>query len=73
MFSALGSEVTLVVSRQQVLPLKDAEVAAVLEDEFLGRGVHLLKGARATGDRPATDDGVLRRAATTAARSTPRT
>ena len=36
MFSALGSEVTLVVSRQQVLPLKDAEVAAVLEDEFLG-------------------------------------
>ena len=49
MFSVLGSEVTLVVSRQQVLPLKDAEVAAVLEDEFLGRGVHLLKGARATG------------------------
>jgi pyruvate/2-oxoglutarate dehydrogenase complex dihydrolipoamide dehydrogenase (E3) component len=49
MFSALGSEVSLVVSRQQVLPLKDAEVAAVLEDEFLDRGVHLLKGARATG------------------------
>ncbi len=48
MFSALGSEVSLVVSRQQVLPLKDPEVAAVLEDEFLNRGVHLLKGARAT-------------------------
>jgi dihydrolipoamide dehydrogenase len=47
MFSALGSQVTLVVSRQQVLPLKDAEVAAVLEDEFLNRGVKLLKGARA--------------------------
>src|SRR6478735_307802 len=57
MFSALGSEVTLVVSRQQVLPLKDAEVAAVLEAEFLGRGVHLLKGARATGVTR-TDDGV---------------
>jgi pyruvate/2-oxoglutarate dehydrogenase complex dihydrolipoamide dehydrogenase (E3) component len=57
MFSALGAEVTLVVSRQQVLPLKDAEVAAVLEDEFLGRGVHLLKGARATG-ATRTDDGV---------------
>jgi len=57
MFSALGSEVTLVVSRQQVLPLKDAEVAAVLEDEFLGRGVHLLKGARATGVTR-SDDGV---------------
>ena len=49
MFSALGSEVSLVVSRQQVLPLKDPEVAAVLEDEFLTRGVHLLKGARADG------------------------
>jgi dihydrolipoamide dehydrogenase len=47
MFSALGSQVTLVVSRQQVLPTKDPEVAAVLEDEFLRRGVKLLKGARA--------------------------
>ncbi len=48
MFSALGSRVTLVVSRQQVLPQKDPEVAAVLEAEFLSRGVKLLKGARAT-------------------------
>ena len=48
MFSALGSEVSLVVSRQQVLPSKDPEVAAVLESEFINRGVHLLKGARAT-------------------------
>ena len=48
MFSALGSEVSLVVSRQQVLPAKDPEVAAVLESEFINRGVHLLKGARAT-------------------------
>jgi dihydrolipoamide dehydrogenase len=47
MFSALGSRVTLIVSRQQVLPYKDPEVAAVLEDEFLRRGVKLLKGARA--------------------------
>ena len=47
MFSSFGSEVTLVVSRQQVLPSKDAEVAAALEDEFLRRGVRLLKGARA--------------------------
>jgi dihydrolipoamide dehydrogenase len=30
-----------------VLPLKDPEVAAVLEEEFLRRGVKLLKGARA--------------------------
>jgi len=47
MFSALNSNVTLVVSRQQVLPTKDPEVAAVLEDEFVRRGVKLLKGARA--------------------------
>lgn len=48
MFSSFGSKVTLVVSRQQVLPQKDPEVAAVLEDDFLRRGVSLLKGARAT-------------------------
>jgi NAD(P)H dehydrogenase (quinone) len=49
MFSSLGSEVTLIVSRQQVLPQKDPEVAAALEDELLRRGVRLLKGARAQG------------------------
>lgn len=47
MFTSFGSEVTLIVSRQQVLPQKDPEVAAVLEDDFLERGVRLLKGARA--------------------------
>ncbi len=48
MFSSFGAQVTLVVSRQQVLPGKDPEVAAVLEEDFLRRGVKLLKGARAT-------------------------
>ncbi len=47
MFASLGSRVTLLVSRQQVLPIKDAEVAAVLEEAFLERGVDLWKGARA--------------------------
>jgi dihydrolipoamide dehydrogenase len=47
MFSSFGAEVTLVVSRQQVLPGKDPEVAAVLEQEFMRRGVKLLIGARA--------------------------
>ena len=51
MFSSFGAKVTLVVSRQQVLPGKDPEVAAVLEDDFLRRGVKLLKGARADVDR----------------------
>ncbi len=49
MFASLGAGVTLVVSRQQVLPKKDPEVAAALEEEFLRRGVKLLIGARAVG------------------------
>jgi pyruvate/2-oxoglutarate dehydrogenase complex dihydrolipoamide dehydrogenase (E3) component len=59
MFSSLGSQVTLIVSRQQVLPQKDPEVAAALEHELLRRGVRLLKGARAVGiDRlPANEGG----------------
>jgi pyruvate/2-oxoglutarate dehydrogenase complex dihydrolipoamide dehydrogenase (E3) component len=57
MFSSFGARVTLVVSRQQVLPGKDAEVAAVLEEDFLGRGVRLLKGARAIAiDREIDDE-----------------
>jgi pyruvate/2-oxoglutarate dehydrogenase complex dihydrolipoamide dehydrogenase (E3) component len=47
LFSSFGSKVTLIVSRQQVLPQKDPEVAAVLENDFLERGVKLFKGARA--------------------------
>ena len=47
MFSSFGSKVTLIVSRQQVLPQKDPEVAAALEQDFVQRGVVLLKGARA--------------------------
>lgn len=59
MFSSFGAKVTLVVSRQQVLPGKDPEVAAVLEDDFLRRGVRLLKGARATAiERVTSEEGV---------------
>jgi pyruvate/2-oxoglutarate dehydrogenase complex dihydrolipoamide dehydrogenase (E3) component len=57
MFSSFGCDVTLVVSRQQVLPTKDPEVAAALEDEFLRRGVKLLKGARAVGIDVEVDGG----------------
>ncbi|HSH23197.1 MAG TPA: FAD-dependent oxidoreductase [Acidimicrobiales bacterium] len=58
MFASFGSEVSLIVSRQQVLPDKDADVAAVLETDFLSRGVALLKGAKAEGiDR--SPDGVV--------------
>ncbi|GIU85345.1 MAG: putative dihydrolipoamide dehydrogenase LpdA [Acidimicrobiales bacterium] len=64
MFTTLGSRVTLIVSRQQVLPRKDPEVAAVLEEEFIERGVTMLMGARAKsvvrtdrGVRVECDDG----------------
>jgi NAD(P)H dehydrogenase (quinone) len=58
MFSSFGAKVSLVVSRQQVLPGKDPDAAAVIEDDFLRRGVRLLKGARATAiDR--VDNGVV--------------
>ena len=46
-FSSLGSDVALLVSRHHVLPHRDAEVATVLEEDFLARGVQLLKGSRA--------------------------
>jgi NAD(P)H dehydrogenase (quinone) len=48
-FESLGSEVSLVVSRQQILPHRDPEVAAVLEEDFIERGVRLVIGARAVG------------------------
>ena len=57
MFSSFDCKVSLIVSRQQVLPQKDAEVAAALENDFLNRGVQLYKGARAQGIET-TDDGV---------------
>ena len=49
MFRSFGAQVSLIVSRQQVLPTKDPEVAAALEEDFLRRGVVLYKGARAVG------------------------
>jgi pyruvate/2-oxoglutarate dehydrogenase complex dihydrolipoamide dehydrogenase (E3) component len=64
MFTSFGCRVTLIVSRQQVLPSKDPEVAAALENELLRRGVRLFKGARAemiqrtdAGVAVACDDG----------------
>jgi dihydrolipoamide dehydrogenase len=58
MFTSFGSKVTLIVSRQQVLPDRDPEVAAALEEDFLRRGVVLLKGARADGiERTGEDAG----------------
>jgi len=47
MFRSFGCAVTLIVSRQQVLPDKDPEVAAALEKDFARRDIVLFKGARA--------------------------
>ena len=56
MFRSFGSKVTLIVSRQQVLPDRDPEVAAALEEDFLRRGVVLLKGAKADGTERTGED-----------------
>ena len=60
MFSAFGCQVTLIVSRQQVLPQKDPEVAAALEQDFIARGVRLYKGARAVGLETSDDTVTVR-------------
>lgn len=60
MFRSFGSLVTLIVSRQQVLPQKDPEVAAALETDFLATGVKLYKGARAMGIDRDGDEVVVR-------------
>jgi NAD(P)H dehydrogenase (quinone) len=56
-FNRLGSQVTLVSSRDRVLPGEDADAAHVLEDVFLKRGIEILKQARATS-ASATSSGV---------------
>ncbi|HEY2429866.1 MAG TPA: FAD-dependent oxidoreductase [Acidimicrobiales bacterium] len=60
MFSSFGSAVTLIVSRQQVLPNKDAEVAAALEEDFIRRGMRLFVGARAESVERDGDEVVVR-------------
>ena len=45
-YIALGAEVTLVSSRDRVLPGEDADAAAVLEEVFTRRGMHVLARSR---------------------------
>ena len=54
----LGVRVTLVSSRDRVLPGEDPDAADVIEDVFTSRGGELMKRARAAGVRR-TGDGVL--------------
>ena len=57
-YRALGSEVTLVSSREKVLPGTDAEAADVLEEAFGRRGVTVRSRSRAETARR-TEDGVV--------------
>lgn len=57
-YTELGVEVTVVASRDRVLPYEDADAALVLEESFAERGVRLVKNARADSVTR-TDGGVL--------------
>ncbi|OBA93925.1 NAD(P)H-quinone dehydrogenase [Mycolicibacterium fortuitum] len=46
-YTELGVTVTVVASRDQILPHEDSDAAAVLEEVFSERGVTLIKNARA--------------------------
>lgn len=57
-YTALGSKVTLISSRDQVLPGEDADAAAVIEDVFTRNGMTVLSKSRAESVR-ATKTGVV--------------
>ena len=57
-YTELGVAVTVVASRDQILPHEDSDAAAVLEDALAERGVTLVKNARAESVTR-TGDGVL--------------
>lgn len=57
-YRGLGAEVTLVSSREQVLPGEDADAAAVIEDVFKRRGMNVLSRSRAEKVER-TADGVI--------------
>jgi pyruvate/2-oxoglutarate dehydrogenase complex dihydrolipoamide dehydrogenase (E3) component len=56
-YTELGVAVTVVASRDQILPHEDSDAAAVLEDALAERGVTLVKNARAESVTR-TEDGV---------------
>jgi pyruvate/2-oxoglutarate dehydrogenase complex dihydrolipoamide dehydrogenase (E3) component len=57
-YQALGSQVTLVSSRDRVLPGEDADAAVVLEQVFRRRGMEVMGRSRAAGVTR-TADGVV--------------
>ncbi|MBB3035589.1 NAD(P)H-quinone dehydrogenase [Hoyosella altamirensis] len=57
-YTEMGVEVSLLTSRDRVLPSEDADAAMVLEESLAERGVNFIKHARADSVKR-TDDGVL--------------
>ncbi|BDZ51583.1 NAD(P)H-quinone dehydrogenase [Frondihabitans sucicola] len=57
-YTALGSRVTLISSRDQVLPGQDADAARVIEDVFTRNGMTVLSKSRAASVER-TEDGVV--------------
>ncbi len=57
-YNALGASVTLVSSRDMVLPGEDPDAAKVLQDVFVSRGVEIKSGSRAVAARR-EGDGVV--------------
>jgi pyruvate/2-oxoglutarate dehydrogenase complex dihydrolipoamide dehydrogenase (E3) component len=57
-YTELGVAVTVVASRDQILPHEDSDAAAVLEEALAERGVKLVKNARAESVTR-TEDGVI--------------
>ncbi|MQS06229.1 NAD(P)H-quinone dehydrogenase [Streptomyces alkaliphilus] len=56
-YQALGSRVTLVSSRDRVLPGEDPDAAAVLEDVFRRRGMNVMARSRAAAAKRVSDEG----------------
>ncbi|WP_305092256.1 NAD(P)H-quinone dehydrogenase [Prescottella sp. R16] len=58
-YTEMGVKVTLVSSRDRMMPHEDADAALVLEDVLTERGVTLVKHARADAVERTADGGVL--------------
>jgi NAD(P)H dehydrogenase (quinone) len=59
-YVALGSKVTLVSSRDRVLPSEDADAALLVEDVFCRRGMRIVKRSRAAGISRSADGVVVK-------------
>lgn len=57
-YQGLGSQVTLVSSRDRVLPGEDPDAAAVLEDVFRRRGMNVMSRSRAASAKRVGEDRV---------------